>query len=175
MNQRSPSASIVKFFNTIRHKQSIGLWRNTAFVAEWCWLIAIISDWPSETERAARRVFTRLAERPKHSELWFKELDVSVPRRPRNNRLAPDGRVAAKYRVSGQVQARQSPTRRCSRCRACRAQSRRSRSRRGRVRKLVLLLFTTLALNTSRLDTQFYRLAQARGSQIGFRTFAKLF
>jgi hypothetical protein len=32
-----------------------------------------------------------------------------------------------------------------------------------------------LAFYTSRLDTQFYSLAQARGSQIGFRTFAKLF
>jgi hypothetical protein len=93
-----------------------------------CWLIAITSDWLSETEGAARRVFTRLTERPEHSERWFKELDVSVPRRHRNNRLAPDGRVAAKYRVSGQVQARQSPVRQCSRCRACRARSRRSLS-----------------------------------------------
>jgi hypothetical protein len=38
-------------------------------------------------------------------------------------------------------------------------------SRGGRGRKLVLLLFTALALNTSRLDNQFYRFAQARGSQ----------
>jgi hypothetical protein len=48
-------------------------------------------------------------------------------------------------------------------------------SRGGRGRKFVLPLFTTLALNTSRLDNQFYRFAQARGSQIGFRTFTKLF
>jgi hypothetical protein len=48
-------------------------------------------------------------------------------------------------------------------------------SRGGRGRKLVLLLFKALGLNTSRLDNQFYRFAQARGSQIGFRTFTKPF
>jgi hypothetical protein len=43
----------------------------------------------------------------------------------------------------------------------------------GRGRKLVLPRFA--ALNTRRLDAQFYRLAQARCSQIGFRAFAKAF